>query len=92
MVVVVADAGLEAGGRTSRLDAPDDAFAHQDAERVVDRLQGNRANFRPDGFGHAIRGDMRVTRDRPQHGQPLGRDLKAVLTKDLRGVSHHRRQ
>ena len=47
-------------------------------------------NFGPDSFGHAVGGDMGLPRHRPQDGQTLGRHLKAVLTKEIRGVSHHR--
>ena len=87
--MVVADAGFEAGRGTGRLDAPDDAFANQDAQGVVHRLQRDRANLRPHGFGHAIRGDMRRGRHRPQHREALRRDLKTVLTKKLRRIGDH---
>jgi hypothetical protein len=92
MVVVVPDPGFEASRRTGWLNTPDDPFNDQDAEGVVHRLERDRTDLRPDGLGYAIRGDMRLTRDRPQHSQPLGRNLKAVSTKELRGVSHHPRQ
>ena len=92
MVVVVPDPSLEASRRAGWLNAPDDPFTDQDAEGVVHRLERDRTDLRSDGLGHAIRGDMRLTRYRAQHSQPLGRHLKAVLTKKLRGVSHHPRK
>jgi len=80
MMVIVTDPRFEARRRPRRLDAPDDAFANQDAQRVVDRLERNRADLGPYRVGHAVRGDVRMTRHCPQHSQSLRRDLKTVLS------------
>jgi hypothetical protein len=89
MVMVVADARFEAGRGTGRLNAPDDAFANQDAQGVVHRLKRDRANLRSHRVGYAIGGDMRLGGHRPEHRQALRRDLKTVLTKKLRRLGDH---
>ena len=89
MVVVVADAILEASRRSGRLNAPDEALGDQDAERVVDRLQRDGADLGPDDLGHGVGRDVRLSRDRPQDGQSLGGDLNAALAKAARRVSDH---
>jgi hypothetical protein len=89
MMVIVTDARFETRRRPRRLDAPDDAFANQDAQRVVHRLQRDRANLGAYGVGHAVRGDMRMPRHCSQHSQSLRRDLKTMLSKKLRRVGDH---
>ena len=89
MMVIVTNPSLEASRRPRRLNAPDDAFANQDAQRVVHRLERDRADLGPYGIGDAVRGDMRMPRHRSQHSQSLRRDLKAVLSKKLRRVGDH---
>ena len=89
MVVVVADPILEAGGRSGRLYAPDQPLGDQDAEGVVDRLERDRPDLGPHGLGHRVGGDVRPTRDRPQDGQSLGRNLNTVLSKKVSRVGGH---
>jgi hypothetical protein len=89
MVVVVPDPILEARRRPGGLNAPDDAFGDQDAERVVHRLERDRTDLGPDDFGDAVGGDVRSTRDRPQDSQSLGRHLNPTFTKKVGGVGRH---
>jgi hypothetical protein len=90
MVMVVADAGFETSRGPGRLNPPDESFANQQAEGVVHRLERDGADLGPHNLGHAIGGDMRLDRDRPQDSQSLGGDLKTALTKQIRRVGHHR--
>ena len=89
MVMVVADAGLEAGGRAHRLDAAEQPLLGQQAEGVVDRLTGDRADLGPHHFGHAVGGDVGLAGDRTQDGQSLRRDLDAVLSEKIGRVGRH---
>ena len=89
MMVVVSDAGLEASRRAGRLNAPDDAFTDQDAERVVHRLERDGPNLGPDGLGHGVGGDVGLTRDCPQDRQSLGRHLDTALPKEISRRSGH---
>jgi hypothetical protein len=89
VVVVVAHAGLEAGGRSRGLDAPDEAFGDQHAERVVDRLPRDGADLRPDDLGRAVGRDVRLRRHRPQDGQALGRHLYAAFSEQVGWVRRH---
>jgi hypothetical protein len=89
MVVVVANPGLEAGGRPGRLNAPDQAFGDQDGEAVIHRLEGDRPDFGPDGVGHGVGRGVGLTRDSPQDGQPLGRYLNSALAKEVSQVGGH---
>jgi len=89
MMVVVADAILEAGWRADRLDTPEQPFLGQQAEGVVDRLEGDGADLGPHHFRHAVGGDVGLTSDGTQDGQSLGRDLDAVLTEKIAWVGGH---
>jgi hypothetical protein len=89
MVVVVADPAFEERRRSSRLNAPDDAFRDQDAERVIDRLQGDCTDAGPDDLGHAVGRDVGISGDRTQNGQPLGGDLNTPLAEEIGGVGGH---
>ena len=93
MVVVVAHPVFVAGRRAGGLDASDQALVGQDTERVVHRLAGDGADLRPHRLGHVVRGAVRPTGHRPQHGQTLGRDLEAVVTQKVGGIEGwvHRR-
>ena len=72
MMVVVADAILEARRRPGGLNAPDEALGDQDAEGVVHRLERDGTDLGPDDLGHAVGRDVGLTRDRPQHRQTAG--------------------
>jgi len=84
MVVVVADPILEASWRPGRLNAPDQAFGDQDGEGIVHRLERDGADLGPDDLGHAVGGDVGLTRYRPQDGQSLGGYLDTALSKEVR--------
>jgi len=89
MVVVVADAILEAGGGAGRLDASDDTFGDQQTECVVDRLQRDGPNLGPDDRGDDISGDMRLIGDSPQNGEALRGHLNSALTKEISRIGGH---
>ena len=92
MVMVVADPILEASRRPGGLNTPDQAFGDQEAEGVIDRLEGDGPDFGPDDLGHAVGRDVRLTRDSPQNSQSLSRDLNAVLAKEVCWVGGHARK
>ena len=56
---------------------------------VVHRLQRDGTDLGPDDLGHGVGRDVRLTRDRPQHRQPLGRHLNTAFTKKRRRIGHH---
>jgi hypothetical protein len=89
MVVVVANPILEVRGEPGGLDAPDQPFGDQNAEGVVHRLERNGTDLGPDDRGHVVGGDVRLSGDRPENRQSLGRDLNATLTKGIGGVGRH---
>ena len=87
--MIVADAILEPRGRSGRLDAADQAFGDEQAERVVDRLQRNRANLGTHGVGDGIGRHMRRARDGPQDREPLRGDVETPLSKERCRVGGH---
>lgn len=89
VMVIVADSGLETSGRPGGLDTPDEAPGGQDAEGVVHRLMRDGAYLSSNDFGRAFGRDVGLTRNRPQHSHPLGRDLDAVLAKKVSWVNCH---
>ena len=89
MVMVVADAILEARRRSRGLNAPDQPFGDQNAERVVDRLERDGTDLGAHSLGHSVGGDVRLTRYSPQNRQPLGSDLNSALPKEVCRVSRH---
>ena len=89
MVMIVADPILEAGRRSSRLNAPDEPLGDKETQGVVDRLQGDRADLRPDDVGYGVGRDVRLTGDRSQDRQPLGGNLNAALTKESGRIPSH---
>ena len=91
MMVVVADPILEAGRRAGGLDAADQAFGDQEAQRVVHRLERDGADLGPDDLGHAIGGDVGLAADRAEDRQTLGRDLNAARAKERRLIRSHGR-
>ena len=92
MMVVVVDPVLEPGWRSGRLDAPDEPLPGQHAERVVHRLQRDGADFGSHRLRNRVGGDVRMTRDRAQDGEPLRRDLNAMLAKKAGRVGRHAEQ
>lgn len=89
MVVVVADAILEARRRAGGLDAPDETFGDEKGETVVHGLERDGADLRADDLRHAIGRDVRLPRDRAQHGQSLGGDLNAASPEEFSRVGCH---
>ena len=89
-MMVVAHAIFEAGWESGRLNASQDAFGNQEAERVVDGLERDRANLCSDDLGDCVGRDMRLTRHRAENRQPLGRHLNTELTKKIDRVRHGR--
>ena len=79
VMVIVANAVFEARRRSRGLNPPEQALGDQQAQGVVYRLPRDGADLPPDDRGHGVGCDVRLTRDRPQHGQPLGRHLNAAL-------------
>ena len=90
MVMVVADAVLEPCRRPGRLDAANQSFGDEQIQRVVDRLERDRADLRSDDGGDAVRADMWLARDRAQDGQPLRGHLDAASSKEGVGTWPHR--
>jgi hypothetical protein len=89
VVVIVADTRLKTSRRSGRLNAADEAFSHEQGERVVDGLQRNRANAGADDVGNGVSGDMGLARDGAQDGESLGGDLDTAGTKQRRRVAEH---
>jgi hypothetical protein len=89
MVVVVANPILEPSRCPGWLDAPEEPFGNQNAERVVHRLERDGTDLGPNGIGNAVSGDMRPTSNGPQHSQPLSRYLNTVLPEEVCRVNHH---
>lgn len=83
MVMVVADSRFEAGRRPGGLYAPDEAFPHQDAQRVIHGLPRNRTDLRPDRLGDDVSSNVWLSSNRPQHCEALGSDLNAMLSKEI---------
>ena len=89
MVMVVTNPVLEARRRPGGLNAPDQALGHQQAKRVVHRLQRDGADFGPDDVGDGVGRDVRLPRDCSQHCQALCGDVDTALPKDVCRSSNH---
>ena len=89
MVVIVTDAIFEARRGAGRLNAPDEAFSGEEAKGVVDRLERDGTDLGSDCLGDIVGREVRLTRDRPQDRQSLGRDLNPTLTKKLSRIVGH---
>jgi hypothetical protein len=89
MVMVVADPILETRRRSRRLNPPDDALREQEGQRVVDGLEGDRANVGANRLDDGVCGDMRMTGDCSQYRQTLRRDLDAVPAEEADCVRAH---
>jgi hypothetical protein len=92
MMVVVADAILEARRGPERLNAPEQTLFDEHAEGVVDGLAGDGADLGPHHFGHGIGRDVGLGRYGSQDGQSLGRDLDTVLAEKIDRVGGHCRR
>jgi hypothetical protein len=89
MVMVVADAIFESRGGSCGLDAAEEPMVDEQREGVVDRLERNRTDIRADPFGHAIRGDVRLTGDDAHDREPLRSDVNAALAQERGRVAVH---
>jgi hypothetical protein len=89
MVMVVADAILEAGWRSRGLNTPDQTFGDENAQGVVDGLERDCTNLRPDGLRHGVGRDVRLPRYRPEDSQSLGSNLDAALPKKISRIRSH---
>jgi hypothetical protein len=89
MVVVVADAILEARGRPRGLNAPDQAFRDQNPEGVVHRLQRDGADLTADGLGESIGRRVGLIRYCAQDSQSLRGDLNPAVPKQVCRVGCH---
>jgi hypothetical protein len=87
--MIVANAIFETRRRSGRLDAPDQALGHQQAQRVVHRLQGDRTDLGPDNLGYGVGRDVRVCLLRSLDGQPLCGHVNPASTKQRRRFGHH---
>ena len=88
VMMVVTDAIFEQSGRTSGLDATDDALFHQGAERVVNGLFRNRADLRFYRLRDCIRSAVGTGRHRPHHGKALRRHGQTMFAELGSRVSH----
>ena len=64
--------------RSGGLDAPNQLLLHEDAQRVVDRLTGDRADAGPDVLGELFSRGVGESRYGTQDGQALRCDLDPV--------------
>jgi hypothetical protein len=88
MVVVVANAILEASGCPGGLNAPEESFGDQDGESVVHRLERDRTDLTPHNPGHLVGRTVRPPRHRAKDRQSLGRDLNPALTKEISRIAY----
>lgn len=70
VVMVVADPGLEPGGRTGRFDATEQTGVRTGSQNVVDGLLGHRAEAQRDEPGDGVGGCVRMVAEDLQHGDP----------------------
>ena len=88
VVMVITDPILVAGWRSGWLNAPDEAFRGQHPEGVVNRLSRDGTDLGANLHGDEVRRGVGSIRNRPQHGQTLGRNCDAILAKKFGCVSH----
>jgi hypothetical protein len=77
---------LVAGWRPGGLAAPEKRLLGQSREGAIHRLNRDRTNLRS---AHNIGRQMRFIRDHPQNGQPLRRNPKSALTKEVGPIDRH---
>ena len=68
VVMVVADPRFESGRGSRWLNATDESLGNEDAERVIYRLQRDRADFASNRLRHRIGCDVRLSGDHAVHG------------------------
>jgi hypothetical protein len=80
VVVIVTDPIFIEGRRTCRLDAPQQSFFHQQIERIVNGLAGNRAELNANHLSRVICRAMRSRCHDAENGQPLRGNLHSVAS------------
>jgi len=88
-MVVVTHAIFEPRGRAGRLDPANQALGGEQRERVVDRLERDRADLAPHRVGDGVGGDVRRRGDGAQHREPLGGDVNGALAQERSRVGGH---
>ena len=66
---------------TGRLDAANDAQLGEQAQSIINRLPGDRADLSANSLSNNISGAVRLGCHRPNHRQSLGGNLNTVLAK-----------
>jgi hypothetical protein len=89
MVVIVVNTVLVASRGSVGLNAAKKVVVNQHGKGVVDRLSRNAPDIRLDDVGHFVGGHVWSTRDRTEHGEPLGRHLNPVFAKLINGGDSH---
>jgi hypothetical protein len=89
VVMIIADAIFKSGRQPRGLNAADEALGHQHAERIIDRLQRDSADFGPDELGNAVGSDMWLACHHAHDRQSLSRHLDAVFAKQGSGITDH---
>jgi hypothetical protein len=79
-MVIVADAILIASRRPRGLNPPDEPLFGEHPEGIVDRLPRNRTDLAANFLSHIVRRRVRPLSHGTQHGQPLRRNLEAILS------------
>ena len=89
MVMVVADAAFVSSRGPGGLNAADDAVAHEQMQRVIHRLQGDRADLVTHAIGHGVGRAVRRRGNGSQDREPLGGDLDAAAAEQAHEVGKH---
>jgi ATP-dependent DNA ligase len=89
MVMIVADAILEASRRPGRLDPAEEPFSDQHVERVVHGLRGDGSDFCADRRCYRVSRHVGLHRNGFQHRKPLRRYLNAVLSEEFDWIARH---
>tara|TARA_R110002096_G_scaffold238581_20_gene430240 strand:- start:2624 stop:3079 length:456 start_codon:yes stop_codon:yes gene_type:complete len=88
VVMVVANSIFEERRRACRLDATNQSLFGQHSKGIVDPLSRDGADIGSDQFGNGFRRAVRLTGNRPEDGDPLGRDGNSVLSKKFDWIRH----
>jgi hypothetical protein len=89
MVVVVSNTVFVASRRAGRLDPADEVLVDQDAERVVDRLPGNRPELGTHFVAQLVCRGMWVFHNDAHDREPLSGDLHAALAQKFHRCLGH---
>jgi hypothetical protein len=78
VVVVVSDAVLVQRRGADRLNAPNETFVDEQAERVIDRLARDRSDVGFGGFGDVFGRAVGLVSDGAKYRKPLRGDVESV--------------